>query len=111
MKTNNKTHYRQGDVLVESIAAMPKQLKSVAREGGRLILAHGKVTGHSHAISTAKCELFTRKAEPGVLYLKVGAAKALLKHDEHSAITLAKGNYRVIRQREFSAAAVRRVED
>lgn len=111
MKTTNETHYRQGDVLVTSIAALPKSLKPVARQGGRLILAAGKSTGHHHAIATKNCALFTAKAEPGVLLLEVKAARASLVHDEHSTITLPKGAYRVSRQREYSAAAVRRVED
>jgi hypothetical protein len=111
MNAINKTHYRQGDVLVTSIPALPKSLKPVARQGGRLILAAGKSTGHHHAIATKNCDLFTAKTEPGALILSVKAVKADLVHDEHSAIQLPKGNYRVTRQREFSAAAVRRVED
>ena len=51
MKTNNKHHYRQGDVLIERIAEIPtaaeKQSKST-----RIILAHGEVTGHHHALET-----------------------------------------------------------
>jgi len=109
MKT--KTHYRQGDVLITSIAALPISLKPVARQGGRLILAAGKSTGHHHAIATKNCNLFTAKSEPGALLLEVKATKAELVHDEHSTIKLPKGNYRVSRQREYSAAAVRRVED
>lgn len=110
MKTTQK-HYRQGDVLITRIAAFPKSMKPVARIGGRLVLAAGKSTGHSHAVSTLNCTLATAKTEPGSLFLKVGAARALVKHDEHTAIILSKGNYRVTRQREYSGLAVRRVED
>ena len=93
------------------IKTLPKSLTPVAREGGRLILAAGKSTGHSHAIATRNCALFIAKSVPGALILQVKAAKAELVHDEHSTIKLPKGNYRVNRQREYSAAAVRRVED
>jgi hypothetical protein len=109
-KAQNK-HYRQGDVFIERIPYLPAKLKPVAREGGRLILAHGKTTGHSHGISTLKCSMFARLDQPGVLFLEVKAAKAEVTHDEHAVIPLPKGAYRVTRQREFSSAAVRRVED
>ena len=108
---NNQKHYRQGDLLITSIKALPKDKKAVAREGGRLILAHGKSTGHNHAIATAKCAMFASKAAPGSLFLQVTGARASLTHDEHSTIALPKGAYQVTRQREFSSAAVRRVED
>ena len=112
MKTKNTTaQYRQGDVFIERIGLFPSKLKPVARKAGRLVLADGKSTGHSHAISTPRCALFQTVAEPGVLFLEVKASKADLVHDEHTTIALPKGLYRVIRQREYSADAVRRVED
>lgn len=52
-------HYRQGDVIIERIDALPKNIKPVAREGGRVILAHGEVTGHAHAIAERGTEKFT----------------------------------------------------
>ncbi len=110
-KTQTQKHYRQGDVLVSSVDSVPDKLTKVAREGGRLVLAHGKSTGHSHAVPTARCDLFQDPNEPGAMFLKVNAAKAELVHDEHSTIALPKGVYRVTRQREFSNEAARRVED
>lgn len=102
---------RQGDVLVERIATLPAKLKPVAREGGRVILAHGEVTGHAHAIRDEQCDLFESEQEAGVTFLEVRAAVAALAHDEHSTIQLPAGNYRVTRQREYSPEEIRRVAD
>lgn len=49
--TNQETDmYRQGDVLIIPIAELPPGLKPVAKEQGRVVLAHGEVTGHAHTI-------------------------------------------------------------
>lgn len=104
-------HYRQGDVLVERVASLPAKLTKIPREKGRVILAHGEVTGHAHAIEDKRVELFTSEVETGVTFLEVRAAMAALKHDEHSTIELPAGNYRVTRQREYSPEAIRNVAD
>lgn len=113
MKTKNspQVHYRQGDVLIERIGSLPSKLKKVARENGRVILAHGEVTGHAHAIVDEHCDLFETAAEVGVTFLEVRDAVAALTHDEHSTIPLPPGNYRIVRQREYSPEAIRNVQD
>lgn len=111
MKTKNQNHYRQGDVLIERIGSLPKKLKKLAREKGRVILAHGEVTGHAHAIADAHVDLFASEGEAGVTFLEVRDAVAALKHDEHSTIALPPGEYRVTRQREYSPEAIRNVTD
>lgn len=58
MKTNNQ-YYRQGDVQIVRIAALPLKLKKAALEGGKVILAHGEVTGHAHAFAATDAEKFT----------------------------------------------------
>lgn len=58
MKNKNK-HYRQGDVAIQRIAFLPKNLKLADRENGRVILAHGEVTGHAHAFLGAGTKKFT----------------------------------------------------
>jgi hypothetical protein len=109
---NNKNQqYRQGDVLLECIPSLPKKLTKLARENGQLILAHGSATGHSHAVSTPRCDLHTSAAEPGVVFLEVRAAKAQLTHNEHATIVLPKGIYRVSRQSEYSPGAIRQMQD
>ncbi len=49
----NEVHCRQGDVLVirrRRVAA--DRLRPIAREDGRIVLAHGEATGHAHAIAS-----------------------------------------------------------
>lgn len=110
---NGPAHYRQGDVLIERIAKLPAKLTPVAREGGRVILAHGEVTGHAHAIKDKHAELFAPEGEnkEGVTFLEIRDAVAALKHDEHATINLAPGAYKITRQREYSPEEIRRVAD
>jgi len=102
---------RQGDVFVQQIAALPDGLTPKARDGGRVVLAYGEVTGHAHAIDSALAELFEDR--DGTLYLRVqaGAGAAQLVHEEHATIDLAPGCYRVTHQREYTPEAIRRVAD
>lgn len=39
--------YRQGDVLIVAVGSVPGTLDPIEREGDRIILAHGEVTGHA----------------------------------------------------------------
>ena len=111
MKNNTgSAQYRQGDVFIERVAKLPPALKKQAREGGRVILAHGDVTGHSHAISDKGATLYASK-ESGATYLQVVKEPANLTHDEHATIVLKPGVYRVTRQREYHPDAIRNVAD
>lgn len=150
----NKKHYRQGDVLVERVDSLPSRLTKVARENGRVILAHGEVTGHAHAIADRTTEML--RASDGAEFLRVKGERvkarfpivrrwrgqvlvkhptqgiiqfaqddvviagkhadvdgsfAFLKHDEHETHALPAGNYRNVRQSEYSPEEIRRVAD
>ena len=50
--------YRQGDVLIVPVESIPEELDPVDREDGRVVLAHGEVTGHAHAIEAEGAALF-----------------------------------------------------
>ena len=102
--------YRQGDVLLVRVADPPVDVRPLPREAGRLVLAHGEVTGHAHVVADPEAELVTRE-QADELYLMVYGEQALLEHDEHDAIPLAEGCYRVIRQREYTPESVRFVAD
>jgi hypothetical protein len=58
MKNQNQ-QYRQGDVFIARIASLPAKLKKAALEGGKVILAHGEVTGHAHAFAASDATKFT----------------------------------------------------
>ena len=108
----NQIHYRQGDVLITRIAALPKSATKLAREHNRVILAHGEVTGHHHSFCEETVDLYAPAVpEAGVTYLEVRAAMAMLTHQEHATIRVAPGTYKVTRQREYSPEAIRNVAD
>lgn len=117
IKTN---HYRQGDVLIERIDSIPAKATKQKRTT-RVILAHGEVTGHHHQLETRdpadwwkEGEIAPTNEKPSVL---AGAIflnlidGGMVKHDEHSPVTLPPGKYRVTRQREYSPEALRNVRD
>jgi len=90
--------YRQGDVCLKPEGSRP-EATPVPREGGRIVLAHGERTGHAHAIVEPDARLL--EDGRGVRFLEVGPGGARLRHEEHEALALAPGVYRVLQQREF----------
>ena len=120
MKKMQCNHYRQGDVLIERIDNVPGTAQKQKRST-RVILAHGEVTGHHHALETRdpadwwkEGEISTSNTKPGTL---AGAlfvtlpAGGEVTHQEHAKIELPKGTYRITRQREYSPEAIRNVAD
>ncbi|MEV5572873.1 hypothetical protein AB0L06_22740 [Spirillospora sp. NPDC052269] len=107
--------YRQGDILIVPVAedAVPQALRELPpapRDGrGRMVLALGEATGHAHALTCeGKLLRDPNPLAPDFLHLPSGGR---LGHEEHAAISLPKGWYRVIRQREYVPGAVRVVAD
>src|SRR3954464_15055829 len=94
--------YRQGDVLIIRVDAIPDGLARVPRDGGRLILSYGEVTGHAHAVD-GLAELFTAAdvADLEQQFLRV-EDEALVVHEEHDSIALPPGIYEVRHQREYT---------
>lgn len=104
---------RQGDVLTVVVKA-PKNLTPLEPEDGRVVLAHGEVTGHAHAFYGMRATLLRADDTGGGTFLNVGAGDDL-KHEEHSTIhhpPLPEGlAYRVFRQTEYHPQALRNVAD
>lgn len=98
-----KGQYRQGDVLVFDRKEKPKRGEEIPREGGRVVLAHGEVTGHAHVIGERGCSLYqddSVRSAPDAMAL-IGIAGGLvadrllvtkqpvpLEHEEHDKIPL-----------------------
>ncbi|MFC5664894.1 hypothetical protein ACFP3U_18130 [Kitasatospora misakiensis] len=107
--------FRQGDVLLVPVgeAVLPARVGSLAPQPrdarGRLVLALGEVTGHAHAV-VGPGELRRESGPFGVAWLHLPEGGRVV-HEEHAAIPLAKGWYRVVRQREYMPGAVRVVAD
>jgi hypothetical protein len=117
--TNMRTPLRQGDVYLQPTTKKPSAQAKPVRDAGRVILAYGEVTGHSHEVildaptidnpdPIAPMELFE---EPDGSRLLVVRQPATLRHQEHDPLTLALGTYRVIRQCEWSLDDVQQVAD
>ncbi|MEH2251215.1 hypothetical protein [Nostoc sp.] len=87
--------YRHGDVLIKRIASLP--VAAQRRVGATL--AHGEITGHSHRIQQPNAvQLWVHGSD---LFLEVKEPSATLVHEEHRAIELPQGLYRIWRQREY----------
>lgn len=107
--------YRQGDILIvpvneETVPASVLAAPSVPRDArGRLVLALGEATGHAHAVvGQGGLVRGPRPMDPDFLHLPSGGR---VVHEEHAAISLTKGWYRVQRQREYVPGAFRVVAD
>ncbi len=101
-----RTHYRQGDVMLVRVDRIPRNAKEIKRR--ELVLAEGEVTGHAHRIVDDGAVMLTVK--DSATFVKL-ARKAQLVHEEHATIEIPAGPYRVVRQREYSPAEIRRVAD
>ena len=98
-------HYRQGDVMLIEVKRAPAGTEIARR---RLVLAEGEVTGHAHVIEQEDAVMLTTAESATFVRL---AKKAQLIHQEHATIDLEPGTYRVVRQREYTPAEIRRVTD
>ena len=90
-------HVRQGDVLLIRVDADLHGARHVPRDGDRLVLAYGEVTGHAHAIRERRAEL---RVIDGHRYLDA-PAPVVVEHEEHAPIRLDPGVYEVVIQREY----------
>jgi hypothetical protein len=102
--------YRQGDVLIIEVVKAEKG-EPIQRDKGKIVLAYGEVTGHSHAITVQDVFLYHHAKNLQEKILEVKVEKALLQHEEHSHIELPKGEYIVRIQREYSLTGIRNVQD
>lgn len=103
--------YRQGDVLIKAVAAIPTETKKVKRENGQLVLAHGEVTGHCHAIVEESAQLVTAEQAAELYLLVHGTEPVALTHQEHATILIPPGKYEVLRQLEYAPEQIRQVAD
>lgn len=126
MKTKTKLpQIRQGDVLLLPVAALPAGCTQVPDDRGRIVLAYGEVTGHSHAIADhrpalraaemadaaiARAKATLWRAHSGERYLEV-REPVTLRHEEHTEHVIPAGIYQLPTQVEYTPAVLRRVAD
>jgi hypothetical protein len=99
--------YRQGDVLLVQVEALPSEAGRQDKVSSDIVLAYGEVTGHAHVVSATAANLYNSSGEH---FLEVNVATPL-SHQEHASIVLEPGVYRVIRQREYTPQENRGVQD
>jgi hypothetical protein len=117
------TMFRQGDVLIVCVASLPAGVTARQREKGRVVLAHGEVTGHAHAIERKDVVHYdapnAEKAAEQLLadagftfevtpvnapsFLEIPTGAEVL-HEEHSTVVLPAGFAVALRQREWTDA-------
>lgn len=102
---------RQGDVLLIRVAKIEAATEIPRDSQGRIVLAHGEVTGHAHAIHCDTAGFFrSGAAANGGFFLNV-VNRVELRHEEHTTVRVPKGAYRVLRQSEYSPGELRQVAD
>ena len=101
--------YRQGDIVLEPVPALPAGCaESVPQDrAGELVhvLAEGELTGHAHRVLAGPGVDLLRDEDAGADPLAVGYLRlkrlARLVHDEHAPVDLPPGDYRVVQQRRY----------
>jgi len=95
--------YRQGDIVIREVRRLPAGVQRQVSP----VLAYGERTGHAHRLE-GQGQIWRQDTE---LYLKLEQPSRVV-HDEHEPITLPRGVYQVVAQREYvSPGEDRRVFD
>ena len=103
-----KDLFAQGDLLLERLDTIqPSGQLPAANADGSFVLAEGELTGHHHSIY-GRVTMFRddslARDIPGGLYIghvNIEGPAARVQHQEHAALNLPQGTYRVRRQREL----------
>ena len=105
----------QGDVLFERVTDMIPT--GIQLADGPVVLAEGEATGHRHQtfdrVAFFRDDGLARDVPDGLYigHVRVTGDSAQVRHDEHDAVTLTPGTWRVRRQRELQPKDVRVVRD
>jgi hypothetical protein len=103
----------QGDLLIERVEDAPVSGVALGTsQADAVVVAEGEFTGHHHKLFG--CVTFYRddalaRDIPDDLYVghvQVTGSVARLEHEEHAAISLERGTYRVRRQRQLEPTDV-----
>jgi hypothetical protein len=105
----------QGDILILKIDELPDvALKEVHSEDGYNIIVTHSETGHHHVMEREKVQMFENTDNELEAFLTVhrdASLKHLRDYDTHEPISMGPGNYKIIRQREYTPEGYRRVAD
>jgi len=111
MRQRDSRPYRQGDVLLVPCDKIPAEAHEEVSENGRVILARGERTGHSHTMTAERVSYFREDGSgSGGAFIRVtGLGPVALMHEEHAPLSIPPGDYRVIQQREYQPRETPRV--
>ena len=118
-RIDDRTMHFQGDLMVRSVAQIPRGLALADEPEGGHIVAHSE-TGHHHVVVArpgAKATIHRNIDEElgMVAYLEVTGDSVELRHlrptDTHETIEIPVGLWELRRQREYVPEGWRRVED
>lgn len=107
-KKEKSVIYRHGDVGLIPVAKQDIEFK----ECKQAVLALGEVTGHSHIVTPDLDNVTIAIAETAEgKFLRVTNGNAILRHEEHHAIILPAGDFKIVIQREYDPLGNRLVRD
>jgi hypothetical protein len=98
--------WRQGDILITEVKAIPKGTK--VRKSGHIL--EGEATGHVHRIAELEQAEVLEVGESD-LFLSVSEAGVSIIHPDHAPLKIPAGNFQIIRQVEYAPEAIRNVQD
>jgi hypothetical protein len=95
---------QQGDVIVVRVLGIK------GKKLNHLTLAKGEATGHHHTITEGDAELYEHE---GTMFLRVNSENATLTHQEHSAVVIPRGDYKIniVREYDHFSEEARKVQD
>ena len=104
--------YRQGDMMLEEINSMPAEAQ-VVKNRGRIVLAEGSTKTDAHMLKATEAQ---EQAHSGERYFRVKKRTKLeclnnSGESRHDALSIEKGDYRLVLQREYTPEAIRNVLD
>jgi hypothetical protein len=108
------TQYRQGDILLVVVDALPADAEPIASATGPLALVPSAPGPGSHLLPRSpNVRVYGRTGGDGAIeWLEISGGGITVAHPEHAPIRLEPGIWHVIRQREYDpAAGHRRVAD
>jgi len=101
---------RQGELLIIKVHEVKD--KERMNKAKHRILAEGEATGHMHELSIGTLYKPSTWSMDTDQYFEVPEnSVSVLSHPEHKELTFDTGIYRVITQREYEEAGVRKVTD
>ncbi len=113
IRIDSSKPFAQGDVMFFPVDSIPESVVKQEPENGQHVVAHSE-TGHNHQISADTVDFFMAENDEFVGYIDVKQDSQLThlrNFHTHETIEIPAGNYRIVRQREYSPAGYRRAAD